>query len=75
MKQQILNHLREFPGSTTNGVVKALGLKRGSVSKCLTRLMFANEIRGRLENGRWRYSAVATPPSPANSEVPATTNA
>lgn len=73
MKTKILNHLREFPGSTTNGIVKALGLKRGSVSKCLTRLFNQQEISGVQKDGHWHYSAVT--PSPANSEAPATANA
>lgn len=64
MKTKILNHLREFPGSTTNGIVKALGLKRGSVSKCLTRLFNQQEISGIQKDGHWRYSISTHSPAP-----------
>lgn len=82
MKQDIINLLRTNPGLTTNDIVNGSDhKKRGSVSKCLSRLVASGEIvaKHRLHKKNViEYSLPLQPagsPSPANSEVPATTNA
>ena len=66
MKSKILEQLRAVPNQTTGQLVTALGEKRGSVSKCLTRLVRSGEVHYR-RNSTWLeyFLPVAATPSPA----------
>lgn len=77
MKQDIINLLRTNPDLTTNDIVNgSTHKKRGSVSKCLTRMVRNGDIHYRRRGNRVEYFLPpVTTPSPANSEAPATANA
>ena len=64
MKQQVLDYLRKFPGQTTDTLVLALGLKRGSVSKLLTRLVRVGDVT-RTTNNVYYLAEKSAAPSPA----------
>lgn len=76
MKTKIIEQLRAVPNQTAGQLVTSTGEKRGSVSKCLTRLVRKGEVHYR-RNGSWLeyFLPPATTPSPANSEATATANA